>query len=183
MLDSDFNGCLFLDLTLSTSQPETRTGLNVSRNCTETFATVPVNLACFHPCLESPEKVYTIMCSDYIQIRVSVVEFTLTGLLDWDSTCSSGGSVFQSEVDIYEAALRWLNFDFYKRKIYMQQLMECPRWVHMTVEDMVKVRSLDSDFFHHKEVCRQVSHARWYQDLQKRGVIWNDYQVPPKRFM
>ena len=61
--------------------------------------------------------------------------------------------------------------------------MECPRWVHMTVEDMVKVRSLDTEFFHHKEVNKQVSRARWYQDLQQRGVTWNDYHVPPKRFM
>ncbi|OQV25259.1 hypothetical protein BV898_00943 [Hypsibius exemplaris] len=105
----------------------------------------------------SAEKLFFLLSSDYIRVR--------------------------SEFDVYEAAWKWFTHSLHQRKQYLDALMSCVRWAYLTVQDMVRVRSLDPQFFHHKVVSKNVSRAKWYQDLLARGVVWKDYKVPLNRLL
>ncbi|XP_055328306.1 uncharacterized protein LOC129581331 [Paramacrobiotus metropolitanus] len=94
---------------------------------------------------------------------------------------SSNHICVKTEVDVYEAAAKWLKADFDDREKYLNQMMECPRWVHMSECDFVQVRALDPQFFHHKVIQKHVARAKWFQDLQKRSITWKEYKVPKNR--
>ena len=80
----------------------------------------------------------------------------------------------QSEVDVYKAALRWLNYVKPSRIGQLDSLIKCIRWVHMTGAEIVDVKHLDPGLFSEPAVSTKAAMGQWHRDLLRRGI-----QLPP----
>lgn len=79
----------------------------------------------------------------------------------------------QSEVDVYKAAVRWINHNRPNRMSHLERLMSTVRWVYMSAEEMIEAKHVDPALFNDPIVSNKAAMGQWQRDLLRRGI-----QVP-----
>lgn len=69
--------------------------------------------------------------------------------------------LFQTEMDVFTAAIRWLNTDRSGRGGYFTDLMKAVRWVYMSQDELVTAVEMEKQLIKNKEVKQLVTDAQW----------------------
>ncbi|OQV13934.1 putative Kelch-like protein 40b [Hypsibius exemplaris] len=88
-----------------------------------------------------------------------------------------------TEMDIFTAALRWINHDRGNRIGHFPDLMRIVRWVYLSQEELVQAVELEKLLIKNKEVKQLITDAQWYKTCQEHKHNWTEYKIPPSRIL
>ncbi|XP_055351102.1 kelch-like protein 18 [Paramacrobiotus metropolitanus] len=103
------------------------------------------------------QRVYRLLCNDDIRVN--------------------------TEMDVFKAALRWINHDRCQRTTYFNDLMKLVRWVYMTQDELVQAVEMDKMLISSKDVKQLITDAQWFKTCQEHKHNWKDYSIPASRLM
>jgi hypothetical protein len=87
-------------------------------------------------------------------------------------------NLFQSELDVVEAMIRWIQFRPEQRKAFAERLLDCVRFVHTTSNEMLNCKRLIPELFDLGPLRTRMAKAKWTKDLLERGVAAVDVVIP-----
>ncbi|XP_055341154.1 uncharacterized protein LOC129590141 [Paramacrobiotus metropolitanus] len=114
----------------------------------------------------------------------SQTKMTVFLLWDVDKVCRLLGDdniIIETEMHIFIAAMRWMNYRRSERKVHFKRLMECVRWVYMTTEEVLKCVDMEQELVRSNDVRPVLIDATWYTTLKSYDVTWRDYPIPLPR--
>ena len=86
----------------------------------------------------------------------------------------------QSELDVVEAMMRWIQFRPEQRKMFAERLLDCVRFVHTTAHEMLDCKHLIPELFDLGPLRTRMAKAKWTKDLIERGLA-TDIVIPQCR--
>ncbi|OQV12333.1 hypothetical protein BV898_13442 [Hypsibius exemplaris] len=86
-----------------------------------------------------------------------------------------------SELDIVEAMIKWIQFRPEQRKMFAERLLDCVRFVHTTAHEMLDCKHLIPELFDLGPLRTRMAKAKWTKDLIERGVVVTDVIIPACR--
>lgn len=76
----------------------------------------------------------------------------------------------QSEVEVYETGMRWINQNRPNRVTHLDALMNCVRWLYVSTEELIEIKRLDPLIFSDPIVSSKAAMGQWQRDLLRRGI-------------
>ncbi|XP_055336216.1 uncharacterized protein LOC129586803 [Paramacrobiotus metropolitanus] len=86
-----------------------------------------------------------------------------------------------SELDIVEAMVTWIQFRPDQRRQYAERLLDNVRFIHCTPHEMLDCKNLIPELFDMGPLRARMAKAKWMKDLVERGMSPPDLQIPPCR--
>ncbi|GAV05444.1 hypothetical protein RvY_15577-1 [Ramazzottius varieornatus] len=110
----------------------------------------------------------------------------MPGFLLWDiekvtRLLSNDHIVIETEVHVFVAAMRWMQYKEKERRQNFKVLMDCVRWVYMSTEDMMNCIDQEQDLLKQADIRVLLIDANWYLTLEHYHFVWKDYIIPLPR--